>query len=111
MTDRELLELAAKAMGCGIKESRFQPGQMVIQTHEHEWTLWNPLNEDGCGARMEATLGIDIEWLCGAVAANVDPHEPGISVLERYDAHGGDKQAARRLASLRAAAEIGRAMQ
>lgn len=115
-TDRELLELAAKAAGLTIRDSTRWPNTVVRQITMDDgspnWVRWNPRNDDGDGARLEAALGIDVEWhnvgvrcakLTGAWCDDV-------VARESFDDHNGDKQAARRLASLRVAASIGRAM-
>ena len=61
MNDRELLEAAAKAAGMGaVKDSAFRPGSYVVQTHEHEWTAWNPLTDDGDALRLAVKLRIDL---------------------------------------------------
>lgn len=108
MTDREMLELAAKAAGISGEWARWH------QAYGDEWVeglncggrfLWNPLVDDGDGARMEAAIGIHVTW-----------HSDGVVCGKRiwqetamFEDHNGDKQAARRIASLRIAAEVGKA--
>lgn len=92
MTDHnELLELAAKAAG-------------ITQI---QYYTWDPIENDGQCARLEADLGIHVCWdfvfqqvIC---KARYLYHFPEIIVK-----YGDDKQAARRLASVKVAAEIGR---
>lgn len=82
MTDRELLELAAKA--CGLEKAKLRI----------EFNQWNPLTDDGDALRLAVKLG-----LLGA------PYMP----LEWIAALGdADPCAATRRAIVRAAAEIGR---
>lgn len=114
MTDRELLELAAKAAGyrlvwldeCGPN------GAQPYFADAAQGDQWNPLESDGDTARLEADLAIDVLWVWDRVfAVSCPQNEPGgFRVHEDFDAHGGDKQRARRHASTRAAAEIGRVM-
>lgn len=95
-TDRELLELAAKAAGI-----KLLPGAPA-------WHRWNPLIDDSDEARLEAQLGIDITWSISRVSAQ---HRLGlIFVTETFDDHNGDKQKARRYAGTRAAAEIAKGL-
>jgi hypothetical protein len=98
MTDRELLEAAARAEG-----------------HAYPWVLparggerpWNPLTDDGDALRLAVKLRL---W--------VGQHEDGVTVSDLYarfkvvieEDHGTDPYAATRRAIVRAAAEIGRSM-
>lgn len=104
-TDRELLELAAKAEGREL--GYWCPTNNAFWCGEY----WNPRTNDGDGARLEAALGIEVEWFDASVrCANLTgASRNDIVAREMYAEHGGDKQAARRLASLRVAAEIGKA--
>ena len=69
-TDRELLELAAKAAGLGevwyLERSdtpyigkKFQIGMPI------EYKAWNPLTNDGDALRLAVTLRLDIKFLDG----------------------------------------------
>lgn len=93
MTDRELLELAAKAAGRPV------------------WA-WNPLDDDGDALRLAVKLGLLID--CDNVLKDVeavlvmrDHDDQYVRMNERY---GDDPYAATRRAIVRAAAEIGREM-
>ena len=110
--ERELLELAAKACGLDLEWCEFWQCMAknlgVIDGFDRD-TCWNPRADDGDCARMEAALGIYVSWTRGYVMAD---HDSLIDcMIEPFNPHNGDKQAARRMASLRVAAEIGRAMQ
>lgn len=99
MSDREMLELAAKAAGIESGGGLF-------------WcpatgNAWNPITDDGDEARLEAKLGLNVLWGSRTVAVGRKHFGP---FEERYQEHNGDKQAARRRAGVRAAAEIGRQM-
>ena len=111
-TEREQLELAAKA--CGLKhKSTDELSQWLLVEGvrtplqgAHRW-YWNPLADDGDCARVEAALGIELTWFfdrVDALACDVAP------VVEYFKDHAGDKNAARRAASVAVAAEIGRLM-
>lgn len=90
MTDKELLELAAKAAR--------------VEWDEYTLDCWNPLVADGDAFRLAVKLGltpiIDTEWFD---ETEID----GFSVCEK---HGDDPYAATRRAIVRAAAEIGKTM-
>jgi hypothetical protein len=103
MTDKELLELAAKAAGDEVEIDH----QGVFHIHEgsgpQSWRPWNPLTDDGDNARLEAALGLNVLWGSRAVSVGRKFVEGGPAV-ERYADHGDDKQKARRRAAVRAAA-------
>lgn len=69
-------------------------------------SAWNPDTDDGDCARMEAALGINVEWHPDWVLSRPSKAPP---VAVRYADHGGDRNAARRQSSLVAAGIIGRA--
>ena len=106
-TERELLELAAKACGIRVKWEQLHgvhwvdPGQgLVIKP-------WNPLKDDGDCARMEARIRVDIEWQrIGVVACHRAESGHDIVAREPYADHQYDRQSARRMASLMVAAAI-----
>ena len=96
MTDRELLELAAKAAGIEIKHwigsEPFSPD-------------WNPLTDDGDALRLAVKLKLDVltdclDGVCISSAQLEEQCEPDL----------GDPYAATRRAIVRAAAEIGKEM-
>jgi len=90
MSDRELLELAAKAAGVAIDP--------IDAVHEPDgWTCWNPLNDDGDALRLAVKLNLLVLH---------DVHIAPVNIWEGEDPH-----AATRRAIVRAAAEIGRGME
>jgi hypothetical protein len=104
-TERELIELAAKA--CGIEIDHWRGGMPMVIVWEYgigEFRAWNPKRDDGDCARMEAQLSICIEWASSWVIAWTGALQKVVLDSE-YD---GDKNAARRAASVAVAAEIGR---
>lgn len=102
--DRTLLELAARAAGYKYELVLMGDGYSVFVNGK----LWDPRRDDGDCARMEAVCALEIEWWSDGVAVRV----PGDNErhVEDYADHGGDRQKARRYASTRAAAAIGKEM-
>lgn len=88
MTDRELLELAAKAAGIEVSFWSMYGGL--------EGEVWNPLNDDGDALRLAVKLDI--------FATPVFFHYRS---LERFGRQDADDVTATRRAIVRAAAEIG----
>ena len=104
MTDREYLELAAKAAGY---EYAKHGGYIVVDGIPGNW---NPLTDDGDALRLAATLGIDIEWRAdGRVAAYRHANANGYC-FTAFESSREDRAANVRRAIVRAAAEIGRNM-
>lgn len=61
-TDRELLELAAKAAGYEWRWYGAPLGPLFqIKTHNGLWIFWNPLTDDGDALRLAVDLGL----VCG----------------------------------------------
>ena len=109
MTDRELLEAAAKAAGIVIVRSRLDdPLQrdMLVQNSPRnpgqEAGAWNPLADDGDALRLAVKLQLFI---------NVDDRGTYVAgeVPSLREESNDDPCAATRRAIVRAAAEIGRA--
>lgn len=116
MTDRELLELAAKAAGYIITYGSYGYREFLCRGGVE----WNPLTNDGDALRLLNRLGIQLRYM------QLDPIDVGAgrTVIELQWAPGGIKNRMEkvveagenpdklvRLAITRAAAEIGRAMQ
>ena len=106
MTDRELLELAAKAAGIELVWRNFSNVPNLFKGLSSD-EIWNPLADDGDALRLAVGLGIRIRpmpgfgddcVLCSADHKNAWAQEPFAS----------DPYAATRRAIVRAAAEIGR---
>lgn len=107
-TNRELLALAALAVDVDVVRwnNGLEPYSSGLGFILDSGRLWNPQTNDGDSARMEATLGINVEWSALGVVCG----KRGFETTELFVNHAGDKQAARRMASLRIAAEIGKAI-
>jgi len=101
MTDREMLELAAKAAGL----LEMAVGDKDIQRY---LLRWNPLTDDGDALRLAVKLKLAFAtWGSGACAV-VFLHGGRGRIVEP---HKDDPYAATRRAIVRAAAEIGRCME
>jgi len=118
MSDRELLELAAKAAGLEINQARQAERDALIDPQTAGlWikggcTFWNPLTDDGQALRLAVKLRMLIEPSAGHCAVEFDDGSGGVGVVEQGDGEDGhlaDVEIVRR-AIVRAAAEIGRAM-
>lgn len=108
MDDREMLELAAKAMG--IKLSRWNSDNQAYRLDRDDGGWWNPLKDDGDCARLEAALSIDITWFDNRVEATCYTEQANFKVIDAAAHYEDfpDKQSARRHASVQVAAEIGK---
>lgn len=113
ITDRELLELAAKAVGLEVikhcQEARDKAGYgyvgLYVKSNQGELisTGWNPITDDGHALRLAVDLNIAFRNLGHVMTA--------IGSSGQFNEYAdGDAYAATRYAITRAAAEIGRAM-
>ncbi|MBK9497381.1 MAG: hypothetical protein IPO08_23245 [Xanthomonadales bacterium] len=112
MNDRELLELAAKAVGIVGEWCNCVDHEAGILTPNDQGKVWNPLQSDGDALRLAVTLDISILRGTYKVCFECIPQEDdgNVSAHEQYSDHDNEYAATRR-AIVRAAAEIGRAMQ
>ncbi len=102
MTDRELLELAAKA--CELEEAKMRI----------EFNQWNPIDDDGDALRLAVKLEMQVS--IGFRRINVSFHTPsnfcfftgGEPAIKIREENFEDPLAATRRAIVRAAVEIGR---
>lgn len=109
MTDRELLELAARAAGY-LETASIQDGYgfiaLAVMDEDGDWTgkEWNPLNDDGDALRLAVACGINpIQCIYSVDAMNFDSC---IVETELFIDHNGDKNAATLRAITRAAAQM-----
>ena len=102
MTDRELLELAAKA--CGLEEAKMRI----------EFNQWNPLTDDGDALRLAVKLSMNVVVKTLPHAIYVEAYNgqaPAVvETLADVRRKDFDPYSATRRAITRAAAEIGRNM-
>jgi hypothetical protein len=108
-TDRDLLELAAKAAGYEFKWGITDP---MIRCHEPAFpnkthNLWNPLEDDGDALRLAVTLGLRV-YVYAVTAVEmghtvVAGEQRGCHAIEGHDTN---PCAATRRAIVRAAAAL-----
>jgi hypothetical protein len=118
MTDRELLEAAAKAAGYIVQEHVacdtwaygawvYEAGSAVDKDGEPKLFLWRPRDDDGDALRLAVKLRITPH-----IDASMTEAEWAVSKVGRggfqSELHLDDPYAATRRAIVRAAAEIGR---
>ena len=103
MTDRELLELAAKAAGIVGIDGVYP----IARDSSGECYFWNPLTDDGDALRLAVKLEMNVDIGIYGVEAAIIADDQRISAEE---ALRQDPYAATRRAIVRAAAEIGRTM-
>ena len=99
MTDKELLELAAKAAGI---DARRLPDAWPNRFDDY---LWNPLTDDGDALRLAVKLKfeVSVDVVSTSISGICDSDKDFVLEL-----HGDDPYAATRQAIVRAAAEIGK---
>lgn len=104
MSDKELLEFAAKAIAL---PERGWMGPAFMYVKDKTFTDWNPLADDGDALRLAVKLRMDVEpWIHGdSACSRVLCQE----VLIDEPHYGDDPERATRRAIVRAAAEIGKA--
>lgn len=121
MTDRELLELAAKAAGHKVYKNESKRGgilifkegrQQFLEEDGSPISLWNPLTDDGEAMRLavnlEITVGPESPDVIGPSLCRASWNNRTMSLGEYGD---GDPLYATRRAIVRAAAEIERKKQ
>ena len=101
MTDRELLEAAAKAAGIDAWWTENYGGVFLIQHHSP--MLWNPLTDDGDALRLAVRLGMHLVYTEKAVQVWESEEAPRALAVEQLEP---DPYAATRRAIVRAAAAL-----
>lgn len=102
MKDKELLELAAKAVGV-IYKYYSEPEGLVINDDQWPLIAWNPLTDDGDALRLAVKLRIDITNLTYAYYCEGPQGQDAFVEVENDDSY-----AAIRRAIVKAAAKIKR---
>jgi hypothetical protein len=123
-TDRELLELAAKAAGFVITwGEKYMVGPDEVDCTDLPYVAsnspdvapeyWNPLEDDGDAMRLLVKLASESTgfalWLSNSGVTVNAPLGPSLDVEEEAEDHDGDLSAAVRRSIVRAAADIERA--
>ena len=102
MTDRELLELAAKAAGIKVKGYfEDEPTLLIKPGIRLPPARWNPLTDDGDALRLAVKLGLTIVVESDMVFCRNQRTD------KAFSEKGNDPYAATRRAIVRAAAQIG----
>jgi hypothetical protein len=111
MTNKELLELAAKASGIEGRYASLDEFPDWMTVHDGEGVYytssqaWNPLTDDGDALRLAVKLGMMVDVGSGGFCtADVEELESSVNEVVTPDPY-----AATRRAIVRAAAEIGKA--
>ena len=107
MTDRELLEFAAKAAGYKVNSDGF--GGFTVPTRRGACREWNPLSDNGDAFMLATDLKMRVMQrpLDECVTVFAGDMFGTVMTRERYKC---DNYSAVRIAIVRAAAEIGRDM-
>lgn len=115
MTDRELLELAAKAAGINLVCKQLLAHGMEVDAffnlfEDGRYGCWNPLEDDGDALRLAVKLGLKIEIRDGCACVEWVNPKGNPARCPDYLAVPvcADPYAATRRAIVRAAAEIGK---
>lgn len=111
-TDRELLELAAKAAGHRINPFFYhaEAGVYVLDPIGGA-DYWNPLTDDGDALRLAVKLGIHVSPDCEHETSEPEARAATPSAAHlMQEKHKGEPYAATRRAIVRAAAAIGESM-
>jgi hypothetical protein len=102
-TDRELLELAAKAAGIPLKPDFAERYDYYIA----DPLMWNPLTDDGDALRLAVKLGIHISPDCEHETSEPEARAATPSAAHlTQEKHKGDRYTATRRAIVRAAAAL-----
>lgn len=116
MTDRELLEMAAKAAGLKIHARRQAERDAILCGDTGLWIVngdscWNPLEDDGDALRLVVDLRLALLFpMVGDALKEVGAGQVGSPLAACMEPCGLDPGAATRRAIVRAAAEIGQRM-
>lgn len=102
MTDRELLELAAKAAGIDISSATFDGWGDVIQSE------WNPIRDDGDALRLTVKLNLSADFFDDFMRVGYTANDNECEQIAEPSMP--NPCAAARRAIVRAAAEIGKRM-
>ena len=114
-TDRELLELAARA--AGVRHIEYtndydgSRGLMMCNEHGRHTDTWSPLTDDGDALRLAVKLDIHIKRYAGATTAQELCSTISFTEHDHWAENNHDDLASTRRAIVRAAAAIGEAMQ
>lgn len=103
MTDREMLELAAKAIGLGVRWEEVHGCFWIEMGQGLPINTWNPLTSSEDAFELAAKLSISIDYFDGVGEAKATSYD---GVYEAYAPYGDNKAAAARRAVTECAAAI-----
>lgn len=103
MTDRELLQLAAKAAGYSLEWDGHPDDWKPMYYEGKTYHSFEPLTDDGDALRLAVKLRMHVNIYNTDTRVTAD----GVFLTQMHDA---DQHSATRRAIVRAAAEIGKAM-
>jgi hypothetical protein len=108
-TDRELLELAAKAVAIALEWDGLPDEWQPMYYEDKTYRYWNPLTDDGDALRLAVKLRLDFyEGVGDGPEAWAGYYKPGHGKQKfSCEPMGDDPYAATRRAIVRAAAELG----
>lgn len=108
MTDKELLEMAAKAAGITHHGSKGCSGIWIghgnIFTGRLHSPVWNPLTDDGDALRLAVKLQLSMDLFDDAIAVGCTPNDNECEQVS--EPVGSDQYTATRRAIVRAAASM-----
>ena len=120
MTDKEMLELAAKAAGIEYtvndaeyyKTHKFFGLWLVLhgEPYEGQRRYCNPLHDDGDALRLAVKLGMKVTHYIEHFTIDAEVYTSDHQYFSARETYTDDPYAATRRAIVRAAAEIGKAM-
>ncbi len=107
--DKELLEMAARALGMpSLSDANGIYGAWVGEAETGHW--WNPLEDDGDALRMAVSLDIHVKRYAGATTAQVLCSNESTTEHDHWAQNGNDPMMSTRRAIVICAAEIGKSM-
>jgi len=110
-SDRELLELAAKAAGIAPVLCYESNRNCLRIGNRKSYTLWRPLTDDGDALRLAVKLNIRlVHFKDTIVPSRAVAWESGPAQCGLWEPEGSDPPAATRRAIVHAAAEIGKTL-
>lgn len=114
MTDRELIELAAKAAGIEVEPDAHIPSGGIWLSELGGDKPWNPLTDDGDALRLAVKLGVSDRVPLRICIEYQDDGEQDFTCIEHFGEntvyHDGDPFEAARRAIVIVAAKIGESM-
>lgn len=105
MSDRELLELAAKAAGMIQDAPGWRHEDLTVLASDGGWRRWNPLQDDGDALRLAAKMELDVMHRVVS-GRRIEVLAAGGPLMKHF--YEGDTAAAMRRAIVMCAAEVGK---